>query len=310
MKEMRDKTNVLVSEKTSFTLFHQNVQGLTIEKQLSLEAQLHDDLNHVAVLCLTEHWASEETINYISIANFECKACYCRSIMTKGGSCILVRSGVEVQEVLKFAILNEEQHFESSIVEIPNIDVVIICVYRTPGSNIKVFIKNVDLILEYYSTTKYTPVIVGDLNINFKTQAVNSELNILFHTYNLKPTIFSPTRITKTSSSTIDQVLINTELLSFQSNVLNTGFSDHEAQIVTLRNIKSSTKRLQQRIFKTVRDCSDGNNNYFNYLLSKEKWEDVYVNTNVNKICDAFLNTVCYYFHIKITGLYHKLKKL
>jgi hypothetical protein len=86
--------------------------------------------------------------------------------------------------------------------------------------------------------------------------------------------------------------------LSFQSNVLNTGFSDHEAQIVTLRNIKSSTKRLQQRIFKTVRDYSDGNNNYFNYLLSKEKWEDVYVNTNVNKICDAFLNTVCYYFHI------------
>jgi exonuclease III len=72
-----------------------------------------------------------------------------------------------------FEDLNQEQHFEASIIELSQCSIIIICVYRTPNSNINIFIENMDTILSKLMNKGKGIIIVGDLNVDYLGKRVN-----------------------------------------------------------------------------------------------------------------------------------------
>ena len=85
----------------------------------------------------------------------------------------------------------------------------ILCIYRPPTSNFLNFMYLLESILmQIYSNTTNL-IICGDININY-LQSFNykTQLDNLLASYNLSTAVDFPTRITKITSTAIDNVLL------------------------------------------------------------------------------------------------------
>jgi predicted outer membrane repeat protein len=69
------------------------------------------ELKHVGVICLTEHWQSDQKLNCTNIVDFKLVSTFCRSSSEHGGSGIYVKEGLETQEIRYFADINEGKSF-------------------------------------------------------------------------------------------------------------------------------------------------------------------------------------------------------
>jgi hypothetical protein len=58
------------------------------------------ELMHVAVICLTEHWLSDQKLNCINIMDFKLVSAFCRSSSEQSGSGIYVKNETETKEML------------------------------------------------------------------------------------------------------------------------------------------------------------------------------------------------------------------
>jgi hypothetical protein len=120
-------------------IFHQNVQNLN-NKKLHIEVLLTDQELDLDVLCITEHWLDEKEIGYYNFDNYSLISKFCRKNKRRGGSCIYVKTKLEAKPYHFFDDVNQEEHFEAGIIELIQCSIIIICVYRTPNSNINIFI--------------------------------------------------------------------------------------------------------------------------------------------------------------------------
>ena len=49
-------------------VFHYNIQSLR-NKKLNVEVMLDNELKHIDILCITEHWLEEHEIDYYNFQN-------------------------------------------------------------------------------------------------------------------------------------------------------------------------------------------------------------------------------------------------
>ena len=101
-----------------------------------------------------------------------------------------------------------------------------------PGSNFRIFMNNIEILLNDVATKslKYV-VICGDFNINFLANSKeNEELLNLIDSFNLRTTIKDFTRIGKKSVSGLDQIIVN-NVADCTGETFYAGFRDHLAQI-------------------------------------------------------------------------------
>jgi exonuclease III len=224
-------------------IFHQNVQGFTLEKKLMLEVFLTKELSAIQVICLTEHWMKCDYINKLNIQGFNLVTSYCRQNMGRGGVSIYIKTGTESRIITNFEYLNVEKHFESCIIELLKYNIVIICVYRTPDSDLDIFLRNLELILDHLQKKKKTIVVIGDLNIDFLKTKIDIELLTLLNVYNMQPLVKVPTRVTQTA---LDQIIVSGKISSSIVNVLQTGFSDHYAQTVKIDKTSLEKQNITQ----------------------------------------------------------------
>jgi hypothetical protein len=104
-----------------------------------------------------------------------------------------------VQELCK------EKVFEISIVELVDYKVVLVCIYRSPGGDFQIFLKNLEIVIQKVSSKRKGVILCRDWNINvMEDNARSLELKNLLLLYNLVNTVTSPTRITMESLSSID----------------------------------------------------------------------------------------------------------
>jgi uncharacterized 2Fe-2S/4Fe-4S cluster protein (DUF4445 family) len=75
---------------------------------------------------------------------------------------------------------------------------------------------------------------------------------------------------------------------------LDLGYSDHIAQLLYIKskNLLNSLITTYKRFF------TDENVEEFQYLLQKEKWDEVSVSNEPNTSFNIFIDTLCYYFNI------------
>ena len=144
--------------------------------------------------------------------------------------------------------------------------------YRPPNTNISEFINTFNIQIDKINKKGYGCIIGLDHNLDLLKQSVHSKTQeflecILDH--NLLPTITKPTRISKTSATLIDNILISKKLqLNYESLIIVDDLSDHLPFLVKLKNFKpTGTKNF---ILKRVINNKAVKN--INEDLSKIDW--------------------------------------
>ena len=182
----------------------------------------------------------------MTLNNFDLSASYSRKIQRRGGTCILSKKmfhSVELKEVRNFSV---EKHFEVCGIEIKKLHLIVLCLYRTPNSNISIFFDKLDKLLTKLEYKKCKIVLAFDFNINFfRTDNTTTKFNELVSNYGMQCHIHVPTRL----NTCIDNIISNVPNVTGKTH--NLFLSDHNtAQIIEFRYLKSNIT-TQYFVFRT-----------------------------------------------------------
>ena len=90
----------------------------------------------------------------------------------------------------------------------------IVCVYRSPNGQSDKFLNKLELVIQKLLMKDKILILCGDWNIDFLHEDSNlKDLTDLLLRYNLVNTVQSPTRISKSTSTLIDVIIINKKYL-------------------------------------------------------------------------------------------------
>lgn len=277
---------------------HQNIQSLS-GKLLQLEAILNS--NNVDILMLTEHWITKNAQMVSTfIPNYKIATYFCRSISIHGGCAILCRSNVSynVVDVTEYSI---EGVIECACLELFNVDVVVIVIYRPPNGDFFLFLELFCALLNKFNNTKHL-VVGGDFNIDLLKNSNNKlYLTDLLALYSLRPTIFSPTRITPTTATCLDNFFVSEFLANFTIKNIDFNLSDHNAQIVKIKLVDRSTNENTPKYILKRNMCSE-NVNLFVRALSDEDWSTVFSQSCPERAFEMFSGTIveCFRAHFPL----------
>jgi hypothetical protein len=110
---------------------------------------------------------------------------------------------------------------------------------------------------------------------------------MLLFTYNLASIVNFPARTINGSSTAIDNFFIDSSR-NYTIKPLINGMSDHDAQVLILKNVVVPTQELTSYF---TRNFNDHSINDFLLQLSMENGEDVFTGNNLNIIFNKFLDT-------------------
>lgn len=248
-------------------------------------------------LCLTEVGANADSVKYLHVNKFDLSAYYCRSDFKGGGVGIWTKNSLNVStiDLSKFC---QDKHIEVCAVKI-NSDkyagTVILNCYRSPCGNVKIFFDNITNVLDILFKTKINLIVCGDFNLDsIKGNADFNQLHDLFLSFNLKPIVRWPTRVTATTISLIDHIFTN--ISDFGSCcVTDNIISDHRTvlfQIDTKMNGK-----IDSASYTYKRSFNDEALDNFSILLSEQDWTQLYNLDNVDVAFDYFLKIFLLHFN-------------
>ena len=186
----------------------------------------------------------------------------------------------------------ETSYLEHCIVELKtdNRNILLVSAYRPPNTNAKVFLYEYNRLLNNLKQRKDHEIIIGmDHNLDLLKSHLNQATND-FMDMNLDneliPCITKPTRITKTSTTLIDNIMISRSLQhSYDSFLLIEDISDHFACLVVLKDQKRSTKGPR---FITTRNLDDCKINEIILALQKNNWSESLSELDANSRFDHF----------------------
>ena len=132
---------------------------------------------------------------------------------------------------------------------IGNTNIALACMY-CPDKKLNNIVSIIEHIKFYYTQLLDPLIIGGDFNINLLDVTTDLAIDFLHnsHTYSLYPVITLLTRVTKTTSTLIDDFLCDISLLSLCSSVIKTDISDHYLIELSL-NLPSSSNTVTKRNF-------------------------------------------------------------
>jgi hypothetical protein len=237
----------------------------------------------------------DDQIKLINLDHYKLRSYFCRNKQRGGSACILVRDMLRVKQVHNLCGIAQEKTFELAAVELLDIKIVIVCIYRSPESDIEVFLNKLEIVIKRIQNHNKRLIMCGDWNVNFCQNNSNLfKLLSVLERYNLINRITTPTRITNTSCTLIDVII--TQASNWDIKVVNKeiGFSDHTAQILHL-GLKEPLKMI---IHKNKRDFTKMNIEQFKLRLKEEVWDNVYRADEINTSYQNFLGIIDYYFNI------------
>jgi hypothetical protein len=285
------------SRSSHVTIMHCNIQGLTQRLKLDCFNVFLSTLSPIPkVLCLTEHWFGEQNMFLLDkISGFKVIANFPRKRFIRGGACVLVEDQLAAEPLQSLNAFSEEGIFECASVIIKSAQpIIVICIYRPPKKDrvsFNKFYSILDLLLrKAFMKFKFTKVcIAGDFNIDLLTDdCFKSDFLNILNCYNLHPNFLTPTRITPTSKTCLDNIFSNFKPHSCKT--VATGLSDHFGNLVTTdfeipNNVPDVP--LSKRCFS-----EDNIQNFLSELLSQE-WDSILNNElNINDAYKMFLGKV------------------
>ena len=259
--------------------------------------KIYDYLNGLSlnfdIIAISETWIQSDSITEFQINGYEL---FSVRRKTKGGGGVVLY----VKQDIQCQLLTEKSVSIEGILECVTVAIqvnkpiskkcVISCIYRTPGSNIDMFIYTINSI---FSDSKYNSslFVCGDFNIDLLKNGEHvgtTKFIDAMYSIGLYPLIDKPSRITQYSATLIDNIFTNELTNQIISGLLINDISDH-LPIFSLT--RSSPKRLNSLKYKTIRKSSKESVDAFIEDLNRQTWHNTYKSDDANIAYDNFLDT-------------------
>ena len=205
----------------------------------------------------------------------------------KGGGLVTYVNAGLAAEVRPLDALNTmTKDLESQWIEIDreNARNIIICnMYRPPAGDIDIAISTLNRHLASLNLTRKYLFILGDFNIDFQNKSTPASKKLLFFQKSncLDQLITSPTRITKTSSTSLDLIFTTANYIS-TSGTLNTFISDHQPVFLIKKKGRANKDReITQSFWGRSRTRYDPNT--FKNTLRNVDWTTFYEEIDIDK---------------------------
>lgn len=241
---------------------------------------------NIQIFCLTEHWMKENEICQIQIQNFLLGSSFCRSTFKGGGSAVFVNLGESFKELSVISKLSIEKDFELSGIFLCNVNVYIVCIYRSPSGDFNSFLAKMDQTLTMIGIQKNI-ILLGDFNVHFGTKEKDEmALCDLLTSYGFKQMIYAGTR----NDKCLDNIFVNFQTDAADASVVDTNLSDHLAQQIDIPVIKQNNNNTIKKTFRPM--TQDGKNMFFS-ILENASWDfisDPRINTNT--VANIFTNII------------------
>lgn len=274
-------------------ILHQNIAGL-LSKSSNLTVcleELASEKTLIDIICITEHFMQSGHEDLISIPNFRLAAHFSRNLKKRGGACILTRTGLDFKELCHVAKQSISGVLECCAIELINLHVIIVCIYRVPQKNdaskyFNLFFDRMHSILNKLCNKRNKKIIVcGDFNIDLLKKGNNwsKELISFFQGFNMKLELNTPTRKEKTC---IDNFAHNV-LRGCKGRVIEFGLSDHTSQLLQVPVKK--TCRIKAWTVKK-RKFSPENLNRLATHMQCLTFSEMYAMDDCNEAYNTFLN--------------------
>ena len=255
-----------------------NIRGL-IGKQgrLCKEIKGQNNRNKVHVYILNGTWVTKANEHMIDIPHYQFISKHRPN--KKGGGV-----GLLVYDELQFRTRNDlkldyDSDLEYQFIELKSRkrNILVGSMYRPPQSKEKEFLKDYSELNEIIGQQKDKEIVIGiDHNMDFlkASRPTNTQK---FMEYNLEiimlPVITKPTRITDTSATLIDNILISSKpQQAYHSGIIISDMSDHLPTVIKLLNAKQDIKKQQ---ILTYRKITDENIKLINEDLQGHNWEEI-----------------------------------
>jgi hypothetical protein len=198
-----------------------------------------------------------------------------------------VKDNLSTKVIDYFTTFGEEINFELSLIELIDYKLYIVCIYRAPDGEIDIFLNKLVRLIQKLLSKNKSLLLCGDWNIDL-LHANNNKKDLvdLLERYNLINTVQTPTRITNSTRSMIDLMIVNDVICNRPASNHELGLSDHLAQIlpVMCRKSKCVTTITWRRNF------NKNNILKFTNLLDKMTWHEVISESEVNIKFEKFMN--------------------
>ena len=249
---------------------------------------MHWPTEYPHILCFTEHHLSDDELKHTHINSYILRAKYCRVNRRYGGVSTFIH------KTLTFTTIDLNEFCNDYDIEIcaaklylSSSKFCIISVYRPPSGNFPHFLSSLGIILNKLYKKTSNIIICGDFNIDYLTNnPTKIQLDSLLASYNLHSVIHFPTRIAN-GTCTIIEVFLNKFINNdFSIKSCINGLSDHNGQILLLKNLQIPKSSSGYHMCRLVDDSSMS---AFLLHLSFESWEDVFKGDDVDNILIVFL---------------------
>ena len=259
-----DSLELIESNVCDLNIVHLNIRGL--KSKINDLNELLVKLKNPEIIILNETWLKESDNKRIILPNYKYEGIP-RNNKKGGGVGFLIRTDILYR--IRNDLIPDDKTLscEQCYIEIKNNTekVIIGTMYRPPSTNISEFINIFNTQIDKINKKGYECIIGLDHNLDLLKQSVHSKTQeflecILDH--NLLPTITKPTRISKTSATLIDNILISKKLQpNYESLIIVDDLSDHLPCLVKLKNFKptgiknSILKRvINNKVVKKIND--------------------------------------------------------
>lgn len=190
------------------------------------------------ILCCTEHWKTDSQLVNYGISNFQLLTSFCRQRENShGGSAIFVSNNfIKCRPRNDIKSFSVEEIFECCGGEFRHdgFTFIVISLYRPPVSDFDVFFLQLDELLNSVMNENVYIFLLGDFNIDFSSNSqAKRQMISLLSSFNLRPYISEPTRITSRSKTCIDNIVTNYPKV-VKTSILHSLISDHTAQIIDI----------------------------------------------------------------------------
>ena len=162
--------------------------------------------------------------------------------------------------------------------------------YRPPRRDEKNFRKEHEKLIENKNESNKQIFLIGDINLNsldYETNNCVKNFNLSFKN-SIFPITTRPTRVTRTSTTSIDHILTNAILTSkIHSGILQTDISDHFPIFTFIKDEVTENETGKITIFK--RDINETTKETFKNILKNYNWDTVKNESNPNNAYDKFI---------------------
>ena len=293
-----------LNSKNSISLYAHNVRSLP---QHDTEFRIF--LNNLDVkfdiIGLSETWLKESNRNLYGLNGYCKPELDCRTHKTGGGVALFIKD--HIQYIPRNDLKIPDKYTDSVFVEIDKTvydsdkNIIIGCLYRAPGSDLKVFDMHIDNILTLLDKENKLVYLMGDTNVDMlkiNEHSLTSDFMDVMYGHNLIPLVTKPTRVTSSTATIIDNIFTNDfkESSEHHQGIFYNDLSDH----YPVFHINTTPMKKCPSKLKTIwrRQINQNRIDQFKNECSSLDWNDV-LNTRDGQLAYTL-------FHNKFTAAYDK----